>query len=111
MVIPFLYKLAAVALVASAVVTGAYLKGRIDANANCREKELLVKIAGLERDIAVQNEADAFEAAALIEAEAENKRLTEDIESYAEALKTRPAGGCSLGADDIDRLRRIRGGH
>ena len=89
---------------------GAYLKGRIDAAANCHEAALRTQVANLERDIAAQKAADETEAAAMAALEDERSRMEREISDYETELASRPAGGsCTLTPSDIDRLRRIGG--
>lgn len=90
----------------TAVLGGAYAKGRIDASANCREAELRSEIEALKRDIAVQKDADAFEDAAARESDADRARLEQEIADYEKDLAARPADArCTLDGDDIRRLQ------
>lgn len=95
------WALLAILLAAGGVISGAYLKGRSDANANCRAAELQAKVEALQRDLKVQREADAFEAAALRELEADNAQKDMEIELYVKKLAERPVDiRCLL--DDLD---------
>ena len=98
----------AILVAAGGIVSGSYLKGRSDANANCRAAELQAKIEALQRDLAVQRDADAFEAAALRELEVDNAQKDMQIDLYVNELATRPDGDrCRLGPVDIERLRGL----
>lgn len=96
----------AILVAAGGIVSGAYLKGRSDAKAVCRAAELQAKIEALQRDIAVQREADAFEAAQVIELQTENERMDKEIDLYVKKLAERPQDSrCLLDNSDIDGLR------
>lgn len=101
-----IYKLLAAAGLTLVLLTSAYVKGRSDANAVCRADELRSQIEALQRDIAVQKEADAFEAAALRELEADNAQKDMEIDLYVKKLAERPPDSrCLLDDDDIGGLR------
>lgn len=88
------------------IAGAAYIKGRSDANANCREAELRSEIEALKRDIAVQKDADAFEDAARRETDKRNKQLEQEVKDYEEYVKTLPADArCALTDDDVRRLQ------
>lgn len=100
--------LAPVIIVATgaAMLGGAYTKGRLDANANCREAELRSEIEALKRDIAVQKDADAFEDAAARQSDADRARLEQEVADYEKELASRPADArCALTDDDVIRLQ------
>lgn len=85
-------------------LTGAYWKGHWDAAQNCREAELRAKIASLERDITAEKDARSFEAAQVLELEAQRQQLAKEVADYEAALSVRPEPNCALTDDDIDRL-------
>lgn len=90
------------------VLSGSYLKGRSDANANCRAAELQAQVEALQRELDIKTEADKFEAAAREELEADNAALDIEVDLYVNELAKRPPDGrCDLGSDDIERLRNL----
>lgn len=102
MINPFVWKFLAVIALAGGIVSGAYIKGRTDANAKCRAAEFQAQVAALQRDIAVQREADAAETEAVIELEADAARMEKEIEAYAKKLAERPADArCLLDDEDL----------
>ena len=101
MLFPLLYKLLAAAGIAGMLVAGAYFKGRSDANANCRAAALQAQVEALKRDIKVQLEADAYEAAQMIELETENDKKDMEIAEYVKKLAERPTDSRCL-LDDLD---------
>lgn len=105
MLFPVLYKLLAAAGIAATLVVGAYLKGRSDANANCRAAELQSQIKALQKDVEIQRDAAAFEAAQVIELQTENERMDKEIDLYVKKLAERPQDSrCSLSDDDVRLL-------
>lgn len=84
---------------------GAYLKGRHDANENCKAATLEAQIKILKRDIAIQAAADRQEDIARAKTEQENALLKTKVEAYAEQIS--PDGNCRLTADDVKRLREF----
>ena len=99
-----LYLYAGAVLLATGVVAGAYVKGRIDQKDLCQEAALQAKIAGLERDLRGQRTADIIE-------DIERKQLKEltekqeaEIAAYEIELQTRADPACALSPADIDRL-------
>lgn len=91
------------ALVAS--LGAAYVKGRVDSSANCREASLKAEIAQLERDrdAAKEAEADSDNMAAALAAA--NQKLQDEVDAYVRDLALRPDGRCALTGDDVRRLR------
>lgn len=87
---------------------GAYLKGRADSSANCREKELLAQIAAMERDQKINELANNNLAAYVKELEDEAKKNAEEVAKYAEELRNR-SDRCDLTPADVNRLRNIKG--
>lgn len=96
---------AIVAGLAALVVTGAYIKGRMDSSANCREASLQRTIDAMKRDVAMQQAADLAEEMLLKKLEAENKSLETELQEYVDALDN--SGNCSLDDNDVTRLRRL----
>lgn len=98
--------MAIVAVAGIGLVGGAYLKGRMDAKANCREASLMLEINQLKRDVSLQKAAEAVEEAQRKQLEAEATRLQQEVERYVAELRARPADGrCLLTDDDIRGLR------
>jgi hypothetical protein len=95
-----------VALIAAGM-GGAYVKGRMDSSANCREAALQVQIAGMKRDIAMQEAADLVESRILEKLRTENAELDKLLEQYSEELLNAQTDGCDLNDSDVDRLRRL----
>lgn len=93
-----------VGLVASAL-GGAYLKGRMDSSAVCRERELRAVIAAMERDQKIASDAAKRSAETIRNLEEAAKRDDEEIAKYAEELKKRP-DRCDITPADTDRLLR-----
>lgn len=92
---------------ASGVVGGAYVKGRLDANAKCNARSLQLKIDILERDALVQKRASKFEEDATADIATETERLERERADYAKLLPKKPA--CAFDAGDIDAdTRRMR---
>lgn len=90
-------------------IGGAYVKGRMDATANCHEAELRAVIASMQRDIAANEQARSLEAAQAAELEAQRQKLEQEVADYEAALKARPAEpACTLTDDDIGRLHGKR---
>lgn len=88
------------------IAGAAYIKGRSDANANCREAELRSEIEALKRDIAIQKDADAFEDSAARQSDADRAKLEQEIADYEKELASRPADArCDLTDDDVRRLQ------
>lgn len=103
-----LYTFMGLAFLITGATGGAYIKGRIDASANCREATLKAQIAILERDAKVQRDADAVEAKAATELEALNNSLQIQLLEYENANKNRP-DRCPLSDADIERVRKLGG--
>lgn len=103
-----LYTFIGLAFLITGATGGAYIKGRIDASANCREATLKAQIAILERDAKVQKEADAVEAQAMADLESLNNVQQMQISEYENANKNRP-DRCPLSDSDIDRMRKLGG--
>lgn len=97
---------ALVALVAAGM-GGAYVKGRMDSSANCREAALQTQVASMKRDIAMQEAADVVEKRILDKLRAENAELDKLLEQYSEELLNAQTDGCDLNDNDVDRLRRL----
>ena len=87
---------------------GAYIKGRADSAAKCREKELLAQIASMKRESEINEMANNNLAAYVKELESEAQKNAEEVAKYAEELRTR-SDRCDLTPDDVNRLRNIRG--
>lgn len=95
-------------LVTSAI-GGAYVKGRMDSAAACREKELAGIIAAMERDRQIAVEADQKAKAEIARLEQAAKDAEEEVVRYEQELLKR-ADRCALTPDDVNRLRG-RSGH
>lgn len=87
---------------------GAYVKGRLDSAANCREKELAGIIAAMERDRQIAVEADQKAKTEMGRLEQAAKEAEEEVARYEQELLNR-ADRCALTPDDVNRLRG-RGG-
>mgnify|MGYP000349511049 CR=1 FL=1 len=86
---------------------GAYVKGRVDASANCKEAELHQQIATLQADLAAQKLAAEFETNARRYLEEQNRKNEQELMTYETELQNRSSASCNLDAADIKRLRRI----
>lgn len=97
-----------IAAVIASGLGGAYLKGRIDAAATCREAALEAQIKAMERD---RDAAKAAEAEATRRAQAlalEADKRAKEVASYEEELRKRP-DRCDLTPRDLDWLRLHNG--
>jgi len=98
-------------LIAGAVagaLGGAYIKGRMDSAASCRERELLAVVASMERDKRIAELADRYSKKAIQKLEEEARKDNEEIAKYAEELKRRP-DRCDLTPLDVDRMFNTKG--
>lgn len=89
---------------AGIVVTGAYVKGRMDQASICKEAALEQKIAGLERDLAAAGVAARTAEQARLAAEKNAKEDDARIAAYEVELKNRPEPRCTLTDDDLRGL-------
>lgn len=89
---------------AGIVVTGAYVKGRMDQAGKCQEASLRTKIAGLERDLAASINAEQAAEQARLQAEQNAKADDERIAAYEQELRNRPEPNCALTDDDLRGL-------
>lgn len=94
-----------IAGLAASALGGAYLKGRMDSAASCRERELQAVIASMERDQKIANDAAKRSMDKIRNLEEAAKRDDEEIAKYAEELKKRP-DRCDITPLDTDRLLR-----
>lgn len=97
-------------LIAGAVVGalgGAYIKGRMDSAASCRERELLAVVASMERDKRIAELADQEAKKVIHKLEEEARKDNEEIAKYAEELRGRP-DKCSLTPSDVNRVYNTR---
>jgi hypothetical protein len=92
----------------AAALGGAYIKGRMDSAANCRERELAAVIASMERDRQIALEADRKAKELIKRLEEQAKKDDEEIAKYAEELRSRP-DRCDLTPGDVNRLLNTRG--
>lgn len=97
-----------IAGVIAGLLGGAYVKGRMDSAASCRERELQAVIASMERDKRIADAADQKSKEAIRRLEEEALKDEQEIAKYAEELKSRP-DGCSLTPSDVNRMRYNRG--
>jgi hypothetical protein len=88
----------------AAGLSGAYIKGRMDSAANCREAALLAQIKAMERDRDAAKAAEALAQKKAADLSAEAKKREEEVTAYEVELKKR-ADRCDLTPADIDRLR------
>ena len=98
-----IYAVAALAL--SGALGGAYIKGRLDSSALCREAELRAEIVSLKRDISMQQAADMVEGRLMDDLARKSEEDQQRIEAYEKELASRPDARCSLTPDDVDRVR------
>lgn len=98
----------AIAGLAASAIGGAYIKGRVDSSANCRERELQAQIASMERDKSMAEQAAERARNQVRRLEEAAKRDDEEIARYEEELRKRP-DRCDLTNDDVNRLRSYRG--
>jgi hypothetical protein len=96
----------AFAAVAAVLVSGAYVKGRLDCGANAALAAARAELAAAKADLTAA--ANAAERAS--EVAAENVKAAEAAENlvkeYADELAKRgPAGACALTPADVRRLR------
>lgn len=97
-----------IAFFMATVVSGAYVKGRLDSASNCRERELQAKIAAMERDIRIANQAETKAKDQIRRLEQEARQHDEQVSQYEEELRKRP-DRCDLTPSDVNRLRGNRG--
>jgi septal ring factor EnvC (AmiA/AmiB activator) len=97
-----------IAFFMATVVSGAYVKGRLDSASGCRERELQAKIAAMERDIRIASQAETRAKDQIKRLEAEAKQHDEQVNEYEEELRKRP-DRCDLTPADVNRLRGNRG--
>lgn len=93
--------------IAASALGGAYIKGRMDSSANCREKELKAVIASMERDRKVAEDADKRAKDMIRKLEQDARKDDEEIAKYVEELKKRP-DRCDLTPLDVDRMYNAR---
>lgn len=86
--------------------TSAYIKGRADANANCRAAELQAEVDRLKRDMNAWKAADAIEKMLDADLEAERDELEQKVVDYELELLARPDSRCVLNDDDLRMLNR-----
>lgn len=87
---------------------GAYVKGRMDSSANCRERELLAEIAAMKRDQKITELANNNLAVYVDQLEDDAEKTDQKVAKYEEELAKRP-DRCALTPDDVNRLRDIKG--
>jgi hypothetical protein len=87
----------------------AYLKGYDAARLQCREAELRAEIETMKRDLEAWKAADEVEKMLEADLDAERKSLEKKVAEYEAELVLRPDDSCSLGSDDVERLRQYRG--
>jgi predicted DNA-binding WGR domain protein len=97
-------------LLAALIVTGAYWKGRADANENCRAEEYKAVIAQMQRDVHAERQAEAFETERQKEDEALALAREAELQGYVEELRADKTCRRTLGDGDVKRLRKIDGG-
>jgi hypothetical protein len=91
------------------LLVSAYTKGHMDASADCHEAELLAKIATMNRDIAISKSAADDAAKRANQLEQSNSESNMKVAAYERELASRKGDSCSLGVDDLRRLRGIDG--
>lgn len=84
-----------------------YLKGRGDANANCRAAQLAAALAVAQADLAITQQAAQRDRDAVERLTAARQTDQEAIRAYEQTLAGRDA--CQLTADDLRSLQSIRG--
>jgi len=96
------------AVIAGAIIASlgaAYVKGRSDAAANCREAALAAEIAILKRDRDIARSAEAESDSMAAALAAANQKLQDEVDAYARDLALRPDSRCVLTPDDLKRVR------
>lgn len=95
------------AILAVALIGGAYWKGYSAASANCHEAAVRAELAAVQKDLSIAQ--DAATAAQIAQAELQATALETDrkVERYEDELAKRPATGCALDGSDVDSLRGI----
>lgn len=83
----------------------AYLKGRADATAKCREAELRAELVALKRDIEAWKAANYMDRLLQDELEKERRQLEKKVSEYETELAKRPDNRCLLDQRDVDSLR------
>lgn len=83
----------------------AYLKGRMDSAANCREAQLRAELAALQRDRDAAKEAERASDQMAEALAAANQKLQQEVDVYEKSLALRPDARCRLDDDDLRRLR------
>lgn len=109
------YVYAALVGLVLAIVGGAYVKGRVDSNARCEARVAALHAeykAAAETEKARQREANAravdIARKHVVEIEAERDALFDLLDqNAAEAAADPHAADCGLGADSVQRLKRL----
>lgn len=86
-----------------------YLKGRADANGNCRAAELQAVIDVLERDLAASRNAFEIEKRLNQKRVADAEALEKKVTDYEQDLAGRPDGRCILTDGDVRALGGLSG--
>ena len=107
--LPIIGKKAAAGCVIVAAASLIYAAGFNERGALDKSAGLAAQIVQMKADVAASKsiviEANARQAAA----EDEASTIQEKVDAYAAALAKRKTPGCSLGADDVSRLRGLAG--
>jgi hypothetical protein len=105
--LPTSWLLGAVAALWLASAGGLYLKGRSDANGNCRAAQLAAALAIAQQDLAITQRAAQQDRDAVERVTAERRADQERIEAYERTLASRDP--CALSPADLDSLRQLGG--
>lgn len=97
------------AVIALGLILGAYWKGYSAASANCHDAQLRAIIATQARDLKAAETASKMAADEQARLAAENVELNNMVTDYEKELLLKPAPACSLSADDVRALERLRG--
>lgn len=97
------------AVIALGLILGAYWKGYSNAAAQCHEAQLRAIIATQARDLKAWEASDKAAKDEAARLAAENIELNNLVTDYEKELLLKPAPSCSLTADDVRALERVRG--
>lgn len=90
-------------------MAGSYFYGKHVAGQVCQEASLRTERDTLKRDLEAWKAADEIEAMLDKDADADRQELQKQVKDYEIQLRKRPPRNCTLDADDLRALDRVRG--
>lgn len=102
-----LAKVGAIVAVVLAIYTAGFIRGKHRAESRCQTAALNSRIAAQAIDLSVAQATAEAHATALRQEQAVVAANEEKIRDYERALAARPSGACTLGPDDVRRLRSL----